>query len=141
MLVYLDNGHVFVGSQQGDSQVIKITPHDPKCRVIQTFTGIAPIFDFQVVGSSPVLAENQQNQYSAGKTRIVAACGGFRDGGLRCMRNGVGLKDLALLGNIEGVRTLSALKSCPDSEYVCSLSLHRSTQQLLNRRSKPKKIR
>lgn len=116
-LVYLDNAHVFVGSQTGDSQLVKLSAIDPMCQVIQSFTSLSPIFDFQVVGVNHS-GEEQQSQYSSGQTRIVAGCGGFSTGGLRSVRSGVSLKDSAILSEMEGVRGLWAIKSNPSSLYV-----------------------
>ncbi|KAI5799515.1 mono-functional DNA-alkylating methyl methanesulfonate N-term-domain-containing protein [Pyronema domesticum] len=119
-LVYLDNGHVFVGSQQGDSQLIKLGAKDPKIQVISTLTSLSPVFDFQIVGSNNAGAD-QQNMYGSGQTRIVAGCGGFKDGCLRSVRSGVGLKDSAILGDMEGVRGLWAVKSDKSSEFEDTL--------------------
>lgn len=44
-LVYLDAGYVFVGSHQGDSQVIKIA--EKSMEVVQTFSNIAPYLTLQ----------------------------------------------------------------------------------------------
>src|ERR1700722_998210 len=44
VLLYLDAGQIFVGSHQGDSQVIRIT--EKSMDIIQTFANIAPILDF-----------------------------------------------------------------------------------------------
>ncbi|KAI5813292.1 mono-functional DNA-alkylating methyl methanesulfonate N-term-domain-containing protein [Pyronema omphalodes] len=115
-LVYLDNGHVFVGSQQGDSQLIKLGATDPKIQVISKLTSLSPVFDFQIVGSNNSGAD-QHNMYGSGQTRIVAGCGGFKDGCLRSVRSGVGLKDSAILGDMEGVRGLWAVKSVTPSEF------------------------
>ncbi|KAF8248907.1 DNA damage-binding protein 1 [Wilcoxina mikolae CBS 423.85] len=116
-LIYLDNGHVFVGSQHGDSQLVKLSPQEPKCQVIQSLTSLAPILDFQVVGASHSGTEDQQNQYTSGQTKIVSGCGGFSTGGLRSMRSGVGLKDSAILGDMDGVRGLWAVKIDAASEF------------------------
>ncbi|KAF8538333.1 CPSF A subunit region-domain-containing protein [Trichophaea hybrida] len=116
-LIYLDNGHVFIGSQLGDSQLVKLSPHEPKCQVIQSFTSLAPIFDFQVVGATHSGTEVQQNQYTSGQTKIVSGCGGFSTGGLRSMRTGVGLKDSAIFGDMDGVRGLWAVKTEAASEF------------------------
>jgi DNA damage-binding protein 1 len=115
--VYLDNGYVFVGSQQGDSQLIKLGAKDPKIQVISTLTSLSPVFDFQIVGSNNAGAD-QHNMYGSGQTRIVAGCGGFKDGCLRSVRSGVGLKDSAILGDMEGVRGLWAVKSDKSSGFV-----------------------
>lgn len=57
----------------------------------------------------------QASLHSSGQARIVTASGGFRDGGLRSMKSGVGLEDLAVLGEMEGVRSLWVLRTNPAS--------------------------
>ena len=46
-LIYIGDGHVFVGSQQGDSQLIKI--QKGSIEVIQIFNNIAPIMDLTIM--------------------------------------------------------------------------------------------
>ncbi|KAI5795530.1 mono-functional DNA-alkylating methyl methanesulfonate N-term-domain-containing protein [Geopyxis carbonaria] len=117
-LIYLDNGHVFVGSQHGDSQLVKVSSTEPKCQVVQEFESLAPILDFQVLYSSQSGMDDAQNVYSSGQTRIVTGSGGFRDGGLRSMKSGVGLEDAGILiDNIEGAQGVWALKSNPNNRY------------------------
>ncbi|TGZ82422.1 DNA damage-binding protein 1 [Ascodesmis nigricans] len=120
-IVYLDNGHVFIGSHFGDSQLVKLAPTDPKCQVIQAFPNLAPILDFQVLdgeSGQEGAQEHQQSIYSSGQNRIVTGSGGYKDGGLRSMKNGVGLEDTAtVLEDMEGVRSLWALQSNPDSSF------------------------
>ena len=52
-IVYLDNDHVFVGSHFGDSQLVLLhTEADQNgeyLEVMETFTNIAPVTDFDVV--------------------------------------------------------------------------------------------
>ena len=42
VLVYLDGGYMFVGSHQGDSQVVKI--QEQGVEVVQTISNIAPVW-------------------------------------------------------------------------------------------------
>jgi DNA damage-binding protein 1 len=116
-LQYLGNGQVYVGSFSGDSQLVKLSSEYPKCRVLQNFVNLAPILDFQVVGESHSSTEGQQSQYTSGQMRIVLGSGGFQAGTLRSLRSGVGLRDSAILGDMEGVRALRALKCNPDSKF------------------------
>jgi DNA damage-binding protein 1 len=109
---------VFIGSYNSDSQLVKLAATDPKVQVIQSFPSLAPILDFQVVNTSHSGTEDQQDRYSSGQSRIVSGCGGFSAGGLRSVRNGVGLKDAAILGEIHGARGLWALQNDPASGYV-----------------------
>jgi hypothetical protein len=110
---------VFIGSYYSDSQLVKLASTDPKIQVIHSFPSLAPILDFQVVNTSHSGTDDQQDQYSSGQSRIVSGCGGFTTGGLRSVRNGVGLKDAAILGEMQGARGLWALQSDPTSGYVC----------------------
>jgi hypothetical protein len=52
-IVYLDNDHVFIGSHLGDSQLVLLhtepDQHGEYLEVMETFTNIAPITDFEVV--------------------------------------------------------------------------------------------
>lgn len=117
--MYLDNGYVYIGSHYGDSQLVKLSSQDPKCQIIQSFPNLAPILDFQSMDS--IQKESTQGQtslHSSGQARIVTASGGFRDGSLRSMKSGVGLEDLAVLGDMEGVRSLWALRTNTDSVWV-----------------------
>lgn len=113
--MYLDNGHVFVGSHSGDSQLIRLSSQEPKTQIIQTFINLAPVTDFRVLDMNYSGSEDQQHQYSSGHMRIVSGSGGFQEGGLRSMRSGVGLEDLGLLGEMVGIRGLWGLKSTPGS--------------------------
>lgn len=84
---------------------------------MQSFSNLAPILDFRVLNLNSG-SEEQQQHYSSGQVRIVAASGGFYDGGLRSLKSGVGLDDSAILGEMEGVRSLWGLRSNPSSEFV-----------------------
>src|SRR5690554_4783134 len=52
-IVYLDNDHVFVGSHFGDSQLVLLhtdaDQHGEYLEVMETFTNVAPLTDFEVV--------------------------------------------------------------------------------------------
>ncbi|KAF4537245.1 UV-damaged DNA binding [Lasiodiplodia theobromae] len=87
------SGHVFVGSHEGDSQVIRIT--EGSTEVVQTFHNIAPILDFTIMDMGNRSGEGQSNEYSSGQARIVTGSGAFKDGSLRSVRSGVGLEDQA----------------------------------------------
>ena len=92
VLIYLNAGRVFVGSHQGDSQLIQIG--DRSIEVIQTLSNIAPILDFSIMDMGSRGGEGQVNEYSSGQARIVTGSGGFQDGSLRSVRSGVGLEEL-----------------------------------------------
>ncbi|KAF2188282.1 DNA damage-binding protein 1 [Zopfia rhizophila CBS 207.26] len=111
VLVYLDAGHIFVGSHQGDSQVIRIT--EKSMEVVQTFSNIAPILDFTIMDMGNRSGEGQTNEYSSGQARIVTGSGAYQDGSLRSVRSGVGLENLGVLGEMEHISNLFSLKSSP----------------------------
>ena len=114
-LVYLDMGHVFVGSHQGDSQVIRIK--EEGIELVQTITNIAPILDFTIMDMGNRGGESQSNEFSSGQARIVTGSGAFQDGSLRSVRSGVGMDVQGLLGGMNHITELFALRS-KSSEYV-----------------------
>jgi DNA damage-binding protein 1 len=118
-LVYLDAGYVFVGSHQGDSQVIRIT--EKSMEIVQTFSNIAPILDFTIMDMGNRSGEGQTNEYSSGQARIVTGSGAYQDGSLRSVRSGVGLEDLGVLGEMEQISNLFSLKSIANAHYVDTL--------------------
>lgn len=98
-LVYLDEGRIFVGSHQGDSQVILMQPRN--LQVLQTFPNIAPILDFTVMDMGNRSADAPVNEFSSGQARIVTGSGAFNDGSLRSIRSGVGLEVRGDLGSLD----------------------------------------
>ncbi|UPX18848.1 uncharacterized protein EKO05_0009133 [Ascochyta rabiei] len=119
VLVYLDAGYVFVGSHQGDSQVIRIA--EKSMEIVQTFSNIAPVLDFTIMDMGNRSGEGQTNEYSSGQARIVTGSGAYQDGSLRSVRSGVGLEDVGLLGEMEHISNLFSLKSNPASDHVDTL--------------------
>lgn len=97
-LVYLDEGRIFVGSNQGDSQIIQI--RERGLDVVQTFANIAPILDFTVMDMGNRSSDAPVNEFSSGQARIVTGSGAFKDGSLRSVRSGVGLEDLGTIGEM-----------------------------------------
>ncbi|KAI9753914.1 MAG: hypothetical protein M4579_004935 [Chaenotheca gracillima] len=120
-LVSLGNGFVFVGSHQGDSQVVRIDVDTSEVQVVQTIPNIAPILDFTVMDMGNRGEEGQTNEYSSGQARIVTGSGAFDDGSLRSVRSGVGLEELGILGDIHGIRDMFSLKSNGAQQYVDTL--------------------
>ena len=118
-LVYLDGGYVFVGSHQGDSQVIRI--QEKGVEVVQTFASIAPILDFAIMDMGSRDDEGQTNEFSSGQARIVTGSGAYQDGSLRSIRSGVGLEELGSLGAMEHITDLFALHSTPGLEQYNTL--------------------
>lgn len=110
-LVYLDEGRIFVGSNQGDSQIIQI--RERGLNVVQTFPNIAPILDFTVMDMGNRSSDAPVNEFSSGQARIVTGSGVFKDGSLRSVRSGVGLEDLGAIGEMGA--SISALFSVRSS--------------------------
>lgn len=109
VLVYLGKGMAFVGSHQGDSQVIKI--HEGGLSIIQNLSNVAPILDFTVMDMGNRSGETHSNEYSSGQARIVTGSGAFQDGSLRSIRSGVGIEEQGLLGTMDHISDLFALSS------------------------------
>lgn len=118
-LVYLDGGRIFVGSHQGNSQLIQIT--SGSIEILQTFANIAPILDFTVMDMGNRSSDAQVNEYSSGQARIVTGSGAFKDGSLRSVRSGVGLEDLGSIGEMDNVVDVFSLKSNTSLEFVDTL--------------------
>ena len=116
VLVYLENGYLFVGSHQGDSQVVKI--QEGYVDVVQTLSNIAPVLDFTIMDMGNRAGEGQTNEYSSGQACIVTGSGAFQDGSLRSVRSGVGLEDQGILGQMIHVTDLFALRSEITSKKV-----------------------
>lgn len=116
VLVYLETGHVFVGSHQGDSQVIQIK--EAGSEVVQTLSNIAPILDFSIMDMGSRGGESQINEYSSGQARIVTGSGAFQDGSLRSIRSGVGMEEQGLLGNLDHITDLFSLRSAVSGEHA-----------------------
>lgn len=110
-LVYLDGGRVFVGSHQGDSQVVKVT--EAGLEVVQTISNIAPVLDFTIMDMGSRADEGQTNEYSSGQARIVTGSGAFQDGSLRSVRSGVGIEEQGLLGEMKHATEVFAVRSSP----------------------------
>ena len=119
-LVYLDNGYVFIGSHQGDSQVIKLQAQG--IEIMQTIPNIAPVLDFTIMDMGNRGGEGQTNEYSSGQARIVTGSGAFQDGSLRSVRSGVGLEDEGVLGDLPQATDLFALKSNDTMSHIDTLA-------------------
>ncbi|KAF2226941.1 mono-functional DNA-alkylating methyl methanesulfonate N-term-domain-containing protein [Elsinoe ampelina] len=118
-LVYLDGGRLFVGSHQGDSQVIQIK--EQSLEVLQTFSNVAPILDFSVMDMGNRTSDAQVNEYSSGQARIVTGSGAFKDGSLRSVRSGVGLEEIGMIGEMEHITDVFSLRTRPGSQFSDAL--------------------
>uniref|UniRef100_A0A069DXU2 Putative splicing factor 3b subunit 3 n=1 Tax=Panstrongylus megistus TaxID=65343 RepID=A0A069DXU2_9HEMI len=102
-ITYLDNGVLFIGSRIGDSQLVKLNKGmNPETgsyvTIMETFTNLAPIVDMVVVD-----LERQ------GQGQLVTCSGGFKEGSLRIIRNGIGIQENATieLAGIKGMWSLN----------------------------------
>ncbi|KAI9840202.1 MAG: hypothetical protein M1838_004177 [Thelocarpon superellum] len=118
VMVVLDQAHVFVGSHQGDSQLIAIDVVKHSLELVQTISNIAPILDFTVMDLGRPTEDGQSHEYSSGQTRIVTGSGAFQNGSLRSVRSGVGLEDQGILGEMEGIGSLFSLRSAPSHPHA-----------------------
>lgn len=108
VLIYLGGGIIFVGSHQGDSQVLQIG--NGSIEVIQTISNIAPILDFTIMDLGNRSSESQTHEFSSGQARIITGSGAFDDGTLRSVRSGVGMEELGVLGEMEHITDLWGLQ-------------------------------
>ena len=118
-LVYLDGGHVYVGSHSGDSQVVRI--EEGGLTVVQTFDNIAPILDFTIMDLGRGPDGGQSNEYSSGQARLVTASGAWQDGSIRSVRSGVGMEELGSLGDMSHITDMWGLTSTADSNVQDTL--------------------
>jgi DNA damage-binding protein 1 len=109
VLVYLGGGMLFIGSHQGDSQVIRL--NGSSFEVIQTLSNIAPILDFTIMDLGNRTSESQTHEFSSGQARIVTGSGAFDDGTLRSVRSGVGMEELGVLGEMDHITDLWGLRT------------------------------
>ncbi len=116
-LVQLPNDCVFVGSHQGDSQVVRLDIHNSAIEILQTLPNIAPILDFTIMDLGSRAGDAQMNEYSSGQARIVTGSGAFQDGSLRSVRSSVGLEEQGTLAEITGIRGLYSLRTAGGSEF------------------------
>lgn len=119
VLVYLGGGVLFVGSHQGDSQVLRIS--DGSFEVIQTLSNIAPVLDFTLMDLGNRTSESQTHEFSTGQARIVTGSGAFDDGTLRSVRSGVGMEELGVLGEMDHITDLWGLQSTSNGDYLDTL--------------------
>ncbi|KAF2838953.1 DNA damage-binding protein 1 [Patellaria atrata CBS 101060] len=118
-LVYLDAGRIFVGSHQGDSQVIQII--EGSIEILQTFNNLGPILDFTIMDMGNRSGEGYSNEYSTGQARLVTCSGAYQDGSLRSVRSGVGLEDLGVLCEMGHILNMFELKSDHTSRFEDTL--------------------
>ncbi|RKP19206.1 hypothetical protein ROZALSC1DRAFT_29167, partial [Rozella allomycis CSF55] len=96
-ITYLDNGFLFIAGGYSDSQLIQLLPkmdeNGRKIKIIENFTNISPMTDF-------VLEQIDQQQ-----SQLICCSGGYEEGSIRRIRNGVGIEELATL-ELEGIESV-----------------------------------
>lgn len=110
-MVCLQDDLLFIGSHDGDSQVVELDLDAKDAEVVQTLDNIAPIVDFTVMDMGSRSEEARANEFSSGQARIVTGSGAFQEGGLRSVRSGVGLEDIGLLGEMDNIKGLYTLET------------------------------
>ena len=107
-ITYLDNGYVYIGSRLGDSQLVRLNSeqdvHGSYVSIVDTFTNLGPILDMVVVD-----LERQ------GQGQLVTCSGGFKEGSLRIIRNGIGIHELASI-DLAGIKGMWPLRMGPGQD-------------------------
>lgn len=110
---YLDSGFVFIGSDQGDSQLIRL--HTTKfgetncnIEVCHVYPHLGPITDFCIVKGMGYLRQ--------GQGQVVTCSGMGKDGSLRIIRNGIGISEQAA-ADLPGIKAMFSLRRHIDDEY------------------------
>lgn len=102
---YLDSGFVFIGSSNGDSQLVKLsTTRNPDTgsfvEIVQSFTHLGPIIDFCIVKGVGYLRQ--------GQGQVITCSGMGKDGTLRVIRNGIGISEQAYV-ELPGIKDMYSL--------------------------------
>lgn len=110
---YLDNGFVYIGSTNGDSQLVRLstTPlpaTNSFVEIAQTFPHLGPIIDFCIVKGMGYLRQ--------GQGQVVTCSGVLKDGSLRIIRNGIGISEHAS-EELPGIKDLFSLRRGFNDRY------------------------
>lgn len=110
---YLDSGFVYIGSNTGDSQLIKLstTPlpsTNAYVEVVQTFPHLGPIVDFCIIRGMGHLRQ--------GQGQVITCSGVGKDGSLRIIRNGIGISEYAS-EELPGINGLFSLRRSFKDRY------------------------
>lgn len=122
-LAYLSDGHVFVGSVFGDSQLIRLRQPSGKedsdlndsdlVVELENYPNLGPISDLAVVGLQEATdGDDEDGDNAQGQGQIITCSGAFQDGSIRVVRSGIGIPpelEVALPG--DGVKSMWALKN------------------------------
>ncbi|KAH8678775.1 binding protein [Tricladium varicosporioides] len=153
VMVYMGNDVLFIASHVGDSQIIRLhldtfgngrtneeahtethtrTNTDSEVEpieVLQTLANIAPVLDFVIMDMGGREGEAVTNEYSSGQARLITCSGAHEEGSLRSVRSGVGLEDVGILADMEGIREVFSLQSSDQSlDDVLVVSLPTETR-------------
>lgn len=91
-IAYLNASVIYLASVLGDSLLLRIQ-RDGRLETLDSFKNVAPIRD-------AILADLDES----GEPSIVTCSGQGNSGGLRVIRNGVDVKELATIDGVEGIR-------------------------------------
>lgn len=103
---YLDKGYVYVGSDFGDAQLVRLsTEKNPATghytEVVQTYPNLGPITDFCMVKNA--------GHTRHGQGHVVTCSGGAKDGSLRVIRNGIGISEQACV-ELPGIKDMWSVR-------------------------------
>ncbi|XP_071684353.1 DNA damage-binding protein 1 isoform X2 [Lolium perenne] len=106
---YLDSGLVYIGSQFGDSQLIKLNNQADASgsfvEILEQYMNIGPIVDLCVVD-----LERQ------GQGQVITCSGAHKDGSIRAIRNGIVITSQASV-QLQGIKGLWSLKTSLNDQY------------------------
>ncbi|XP_047054864.1 DNA damage-binding protein 1-like isoform X1 [Lolium rigidum] len=106
---YLDSGLVYIGSQFGDSQLIKLNNQADASgsfvEILEQYMNIGPIVDLCVVD-----LERQ------GQGQVITCSGAHKDGSIRAIRNGIVITNQASV-QLQGIKGLWSLKTSLNDQY------------------------
>lgn len=110
---YLDNGFVFIGSNNGDSQLVRLSTKpssetDSFVEVVKTFPHLGPVLDFCIVKGMGYLRQ--------GQGQVVTCSGIGKDGSLRIIRNGIGISEYAS-EDLAGIKDMFSLRRNLSDRY------------------------
>ncbi|GMR48304.1 hypothetical protein PMAYCL1PPCAC_18499, partial [Pristionchus mayeri] len=119
-VTYLDNSVVYIGSRHGDCQLIRLTPLPNELgsfvSILDNYANIGPVRDMVVMESD-------------GLSHVVTCSGGYKDGSLRIIRNGIGIEECANV-DLPGVKGLFSLSVSSHLHDFLVVSLSHETHIL-----------
>nr|QDO16372.1 DNA damage-binding protein 1 [Lingulodinium polyedra] len=115
-LACLADGHVFVGSAVGDSQLLRLPaapgPDGRRFTIEETWTNLGPVLDFCVADVD-----------EQGQSQVVTCSGYGHTGSLRLVRIGIGINEVGSLEGFGGVLGMWALGSAVGANSAGALAL------------------